>query len=178
MGYQKEKIRLHIRNRHRNRYNFEELITTCPELAPFVKLNTYNDKTIDFADNKAVIMLNRALLKHYYGITYWNIPKNYLCPPIPGRADYIHYIADLLGKSNNERIPTGNNIKCLDIGIGTNCVYPIIGNKEYGWSFIGSDIDPISINSAKKIIELNPSLHKKIELRLQHNINDIGSVHK
>ena len=102
-----------------------------------------------------------------------NIPPNYLCPPIPGRADYIHHIADLLGSSNQEKIPTGNQIKCLDIGVGANCVYPIIGNKEYGWSFIGADIDPVSIESAGTIVELNPVLKGQIELRLQNNPKDI-----
>jgi len=164
---------LHQRNRHRERYDFKLLIVSCPELAPFVKLNAYNDESIDFSDSDAVLVLNRALLKYYYGIDYWNIPAGYLCPPIPGRADYIHHIADLLGSCNLGKIPAGNNIKCLDIGVGANCVYPIIGNKEYGWSFIGSDTDPVSIASAGKIVEMNPTLTGKIELRLQPNSNDI-----
>jgi 23S rRNA (adenine1618-N6)-methyltransferase len=164
---------LHQRNRHRERYDFKLLTVSCPELALFVKLNVYNDESIDFSDSDAVLVLNRALLKYYYGIDYWNIPAGYLCPPIPGRADYIHHIADLLGSCNHGKIPTGNNIKCLDIGVGANCVYPIIGNKEYGWSFIGSDTDPVSIASAGKIVEMNPILTGKIELRLQPNLNDI-----
>ena len=158
----KEKSSLHPRNKHRERYDFKQLIDSCPELGQFVKLNNYKDESIDFFNPEAVKMLNKALLKHYYGIDNWDIPKNYLCPPIPGRADYIHHIADLLGSNNSEfqrnKIPTGNKIKCLDIGVGANCVYPIIGNKEYGWSFVGTDIDPVSIESANKIIEMNPFL--------------------
>jgi 23S rRNA (adenine1618-N6)-methyltransferase len=174
-----EKFRLHARNRHRNRYNFEELIISCPELANFVRLNNYNDNSIDFFNPEAVKLLNKALLKHYYGVDNWDIPENYLCPPIPGRADYIHYTADLLSSSDNGNIPSGNHIRCLDIGVGANCVYPIIGNNEYGWSFTGSDIDPVSIESASKIIELNPLLKGKIELRMQHNPHDIfqGIIH-
>jgi len=159
--YPKEKSSLHPRNRHRERYDFKQLIESCPELAQFVKINIYNDESIDFSDPEAVKMLNKALLKRYYEIDNWNIPQNYLCPPIPGRADYIHHIADLLCSNNYGKIPTGEKIKCLDIGVGANCVYPIIGNKEYGWSFIGSDIDPVAIGSATKIIELNPSLKRK-----------------
>ena len=169
----KEKFRLHPRNKHRERYDFKKLINSCPELAQFCYLNIFNDESIDFFNPEAVKMLNKALLIHYYDIDNWNIPQNYLCPPIPGRADYIHHIADLLGSNNNGKIPTGNKIKCLDIGVGANCVYPIIGSKEYGWSFIGSDIDPISIESANKIIELNPFLKGKVELRLQNNPKDI-----
>lgn len=169
----KEKTSLHTRNKHRGRYDFKLLTASCPELAKFVRLNDYDDESIDFFNPEAVKMLNKALLKHYYGIAYWDIPPHYLCPPIPGRADYIHHIADLLAGCNNGNIPKGNKIKCLDIGVGANCIYPIIGNKEYGWSFIGSDIDEVSIDSANKIIELNLFLKGEIELRLQTECKDI-----
>ena len=170
--HQKIKSKLHPRNKHRERYDFKQLIDSCPDLAQFVKLNIYRDESIDFSNPEAVKALNTALLKHYYDIDYWDIPQNYLCPPIPGRADYIHHIADLLCSNNYGKMPTGAKIKCLDIGVGANCVYPIIGNKEYGWSFIGSDIDSVSIESANKIIALNPSLKGKVELRLQNNPKD------
>jgi 23S rRNA (adenine1618-N6)-methyltransferase len=169
----KEKPGLHPRNRHRNRYDFKELINTFPELTLFVRLNEYQDESIDFSNPDAVIMLNKALLKHYYDIHHWNLPPGYLCPPVPGRADYIHHIADLLGSCNDQRIPEGTKIKCLDIGVGANCIYPIIGNKEYGWSFVGSDSESAAIKSAHKIVQDNASLNGKIELRLQRHATDI-----
>jgi 23S rRNA (adenine1618-N6)-methyltransferase len=169
----KEKTRLHPRNRHRERYNFGQLIESCPQLAPFVRLNDYKDESINFFDPEAVKMLNKALLKHYYHIAEWDIPENYLCPPIPGRADYIHYMADLLGSCNKGKIPEGKTVKCLDIGVGANCVYPLIGSSEYGWSFTGSDTDPVSIASASRIIASNPGIQDLIELRLQPNPNNI-----
>jgi len=168
----KVKSRLHPRNKHRERYDFKQLIDTCPELEQFVMLNKYNDESIDFSNPEAVKMLNKALLKHYYDIDNWDIPPGYLCPPIPGRADYIHHIADLLRNYNYGKIPRGNKIKCLDIGVSANCVYPLIGNKEYGWSYIGTDIDPVSIENGNKIIELNSFLKGKIEIRLQNNPKD------
>lgn len=177
----KEKHQLHLRNKHRERYNFKQLIESCPELSQYVKVNIYDDESIDFFNPEAVKMLNKALLKYFYGIENWDIPPNYLCPPIPGRADYIHYMADLLGtcEKYRKKIPTGEQIKCLDIGVGANCVYPIIGNKEYGWSFIGADIDKIAIESAHQIIITNPSLIGKIELRLQtHSKNIFNGIIK
>ncbi|WP_026464310.1 23S rRNA (adenine(1618)-N(6))-methyltransferase RlmF [Adhaeribacter aquaticus] len=169
----KEKTELHPRNKHRRRYNFHQLIKSCPDLKFFVKLNEYKDETIDFFNPEAVKMLNWALLKHYYNINYWDIPANYLCPPIPGRADYLHHAADLLASCNQGdkvgKIPRDSGIKCLDVGVGANCVYPIIGHTEYGWSFVGSDIDAISIESANKIIEMNPALTGQVECRLQPN---------
>ncbi len=173
-GRPKGKSSLHARNKHHGRYDLKKLIVSCPALARFVKLNKYNDESIDFSDPDAVTMLNKALLKHYYKIDNWDIPPNYLCPPIPGRADYIHHMADLLGSYfPGGNIPKGKKIKCLDIGVGANCIYPIIGNKEYGWKFIGSDIDPVALKSAGKIVEGNNFKNGDIELRLQQNPNDI-----
>jgi 23S rRNA (adenine1618-N6)-methyltransferase len=169
----KEKLSLHPRNKHRERYNFKELISSCSALLPYVRLNKHNDESIDFSDAEAVMLLNKALLKHYYGINHWSIPSGYLCPPIPGRADYIHHMADLLASCNNGIIPTGNKIRCLDIGVGANCIYPILGVTEYGWSFIGSDVEVLAIKSAAKIIETNASLKGNVELRLQPNAKDI-----
>ncbi|MCX6225411.1 MAG: 23S rRNA (adenine(1618)-N(6))-methyltransferase RlmF [Bacteroidia bacterium] len=164
---------LHPRNPHRFRYDFPKLIESCPELAAFVARNKHGNESIDFANPDAVKTLNKALLKHFYGITDWNIPENYLCPPIPGRADYIHHIADLLAAGNNGEIPRGEQVKVLDIGVGANCVYPIIGRKEYGWSFVGTDIDPIAIESARKIVEMNSVLKGKVELRMQPVVADV-----
>ena len=169
----KEKEKLHPRNQHKERYDFVALIKSCSELGEFVKPNIHGNDSIDFANPDAVKWLNKAILKHYYGINYWDIPENYLCPPIPGRADYIHHISDLLRTSNYGKIPTGQKVKCVDIGVGANCVYPIIGIKEYDWSFIGSDVDPISIESAQKIIDSNENLQSKVELRLQPAKNDV-----
>jgi 23S rRNA (adenine1618-N6)-methyltransferase len=168
-----EKSDLHPRNRHRQRYDFKQLCQTCPELAAFVSLNKYQNESIDFSNPVAVKLLNKALLKYFYGIENWDIPANYLCPPIPGRADYIHYVADLLSSSNDGILPKGKLIKVLDIGIGANCVYPIIGNNEYDWRFVGSDIDPIAIKSAKNIVRANPTLTDVVECRLQTESSDI-----
>ncbi len=176
----KEKSILHPRNKHRERYDFKLLMESCSELSQFVRLNSYGDESIDFFNPEAVKALNKALLKHYYSIEYWDIPAGYLCPPIPGRADHIHYLADLLGSCNYGEIPTGKDVKCLDIGVGANCVYPIIGNKGYSWSFTGVEVDRVAIESARKIIEGNPLLKDRVELRWQSDPRNIfvGVVQK
>lgn len=158
---------LHARNRHRDRYDFAALTHSSPELAPFVSTNTYGDPSIDFANPDAVKALNRALLRHFYGIANWDIPDGYLCPPIPGRADYLHHLADLLAGFNGGVIPRGAGVRVLDIGVGANCIYPIIGQREYGWSFVGSDIDPVALVAARKIIDGNAGLADTVSLCLQ-----------
>jgi 23S rRNA (adenine1618-N6)-methyltransferase len=162
-----EKTNLHPRNLHRFGYDFEQLIKSCPELGSFVSTNEHNIETIDFSDPAAVKSLNKALLIMNYGIQDWDIPANFLCPPIPGRADYIHYLADLLATTNNGVIPEGETVQGLDIGVGANCIYPIIGNSVYGWSFVGTDIDENAIQNCKKIIEKNPQLMETVSLQLQ-----------
>jgi 23S rRNA (adenine1618-N6)-methyltransferase len=94
---------------------------------------------------------------------------------VPGRADYIHYLADLLSENNRGEIPTGKKIKGLDIGTGANCIYPVIGVAAYGWSFVGTDIDTAAIDAAAKIVALNSVLKGKVDLRLQQNKNHIFS---
>jgi 23S rRNA (adenine1618-N6)-methyltransferase len=162
-----EKTSLHPRNPHRFRYDFEQLLSACPELKEFVFVNEHMVQTIDFSNPEAVKALNKALLISNYDIQNWDIPVNYLCPPIPGRADYIHYIADLLATNNNGIIPEGETVVGLDIGIGANCIYPIIGNSAYGWSFVGTDIDESALQNCKKIIGNNPKLIDAISLQSQ-----------
>ena len=164
---------LHERNRHRGRYDFPALINADPGLAPFVRANIYGDDSIDFADPAAVKALNRAILKYFYGVAGWDVPAGYLCPPIPGRADYLHHIADLLASSNGGIIPGGDDVWVIDIGVGANCVYPIIGQAEYGWRFLGSDIDADALAAAQAIADANAALGANLLLRHQPNASNI-----
>jgi len=170
-----QKSGLHPRNTHLDRYDFKKLGKTDPKLLLFVFENQYGDLTIDFSDPDAVKTLNRVLLKHFYKIEFWDIPDGYLCPPIPGRADYIHYAADLLAQSNAGKFPPGKKVKVLDIGTGANLIYPILGNSIYDWSFVGAELDQKSIDSAQQIIDKNSNLKGKIELRQQTNSSQIFS---
>lgn len=158
------KTGLHPRNLHRAPYDFRLLCEHLPELAQFVITNPAQFKTIDFSNPIAVKTLNKALLKYHYKIDFWDIPDQYLCPPIPGRSDYIHYMADLLSQQNGAN---GKSITALDIGTGANCIYPILGNRIYDWKFIGTDIDPVAIKHASSIIEANTNLKNAITIKLQ-----------
>ncbi len=156
---------LHPRNRFRGRYDFPQLIACCPALTPFVAPNAFGDASIDYANPDAVKALNQALLKHGYGLQTWDIPPGYLCPPIPGRSDYLHHLADLLATGTD--IPRGNSVAVLDIGVGANCIYPLIGASEYGWRFVGAEIDPVACRWARKLVVANPAVANLIECRQQ-----------
>jgi 23S rRNA (adenine1618-N6)-methyltransferase len=164
-----EKTTLHPRNKNRERYDLGALILAVPELASYIKPNKFGDDSVDFASPIAVKLLNKALLHHYYGVEYWDFPEDNLVPPIPGRADYIHYMADLLTESNFGRKPAGNKITCLDVGTGASCIYPILGVIEYGWNFIASDVNAKSLASAQNIVAGNLLLKGKVDCRLQND---------
>lgn len=167
------KKELHPRNKHRAPYDFKALVKCCPDLAQFVARNNYGNESIDFTNPVAVKTLNKAILKLFYTIT-WDIPDHFLCPPIPGRADYIHHIADLLAVTK----PEGKNITVIDVGVGANCIYPLIGHREYGWNFIGTDINPTAITIAQDIVAQN-NLTEAIEICLQKSSSHIfqGVLH-
>lgn len=64
--------------------------------------------------------------------------------------------------------PRGKHITVLDIGVGANCIYPLLGTKEYGWHFIGSDIDLHAVKIVNQLVMAN-GLQKMIECRHQPN---------
>ena len=103
-------------------------------------------------------------------LTFGISPPAICVHPIPGRVDYIHYLADLLASDNNQVVPHGRNIKVLDIGTGANLVYPLTGQSEYGWHFTGVDIDPTAIKVAQQISQFNKL---NIKLKLQKKPEDI-----
>jgi 23S rRNA (adenine1618-N6)-methyltransferase len=156
------KPELHSRNRNNNLYDFKQLVAAIPDLAKYVTTTPVGAESIDFSNPIAVKALNQAILKVYYNID-WNLPGDYLCPPIPGRADYLHYIADLLSEAQSGLIPQGEKITVLDIGVGANCIYPLLGSREYGWSFVGTEINPEAVCVAKDLIEQN-ELTNSIEI--------------
>lgn len=155
---------LHPRNRHNQGYDFPALVKSHPALAPHVKPNAHGNLSINFADPLAVKTLNAALLHHYYSILGWDIPEGALCPPIPGRADYIHYVADLPGLENPD-------IRLLDIGTGANGIYPLLACQIYGWQCVGTDINTQSLENVAEIIAKNPGLKDRLTLRTQQDKN-------
>ena len=155
---------LHPKNIFKNGYNFDELSVQNPELKQFVAKNKFGTVTIDFSNPEAVRELNKALIFSLDKISNWNFPRENLCPPIPGRLDYIHYLADLLSFKEE--------VKILDIGTGATCIYPLIGVSIYDWSFVATDIDLDSLDTAQDIIDDN-KLTEKIELRQQFKEENI-----
>jgi 23S rRNA (adenine1618-N6)-methyltransferase len=188
---------MHPRSYHNDGYPMAALCASFSPLKSHIILAKSGQESIDFANPEAVIALNAALLAHYYNVNQWQLPKGYLCPPIPGRADYIHGIADLLVDSQKMPVPLkrdasdnqtnvsssknvnnvkkllGNRVRGLDIGVGANAIYPIIGSQVYDLSFVGSDIDEVAFDNASAIVRNNSRLQSRIEIRRQLQTDNI-----
>lgn len=172
-----QKPGLHPRNRHHARYDLTALCKDTPALSAFIVTSPAGEQTINFADPDAVKTLNQALLAHFYQVQGWNIPEGFLCPPVPGRADYLHHLADLLAETSGS-VP--NSASVLDIGTGANLIYPLIGSHEYGWRFTGTEVNAEAIAAAQAIIDANPGMTRQIRLRRQKDPQAIlsGMIHK
>ncbi|HJS15642.1 MAG TPA: 23S rRNA (adenine(1618)-N(6))-methyltransferase RlmF [Rheinheimera sp.] len=158
---------LHPRNKHHQPYDFAALCAAVPALTVFVRDNGYGMLSIDFANPAAVKTLNQALLKQIYSVEHWQLPDGFLCPAVPGRVDYLHYLADLLALLNKNKIPTGSKVQLLDTGCGANLIYPLLAQAEYGWKVTASELDQEAVAAAELLIEQNQLQHK-IALRQQH----------
>lgn len=144
---------LHPRNKiHSQNYDFQLLTAQFPPLKVFVRPAKSGLLSIDFSNAAAVKVLNQALLRCYYQVE-WNIPDLCLTPAVPGRADYIHHIRDLIdGPAYQDKL-----VKGLDIGCGANLIFPVLGHRLYNWSFIATDIDPAALEAAQTLIlDRNP----------------------
>ena len=170
---------LHPRNLHKQGYDFPSLVKSYKQLDKYVKTNVHGNLSVEFADPLAVKALNTALLKQYYNIVDWGVPEGALCPPIPGRADYIHYIAELLGvdeptaHQTKPKTKPQAKIRLLDIGTGANGIYPLLACQIYAWDCVGSDINTQSLENVASIIANNPKLKGSFTLRTQHDKNRI-----
>lgn len=174
------KDRLHPRNRFRAGYDFPRLISASPGLDAHVAPNAYGDMSIDYANPDAVKALNRALLKSVYRLDTWDVPPGFLCPPIPGRSDYLHHLADLLASDPGTVDATARVVTVLDVGTGASCIYPLIGASEYGWRFVGTEVDPDALRWARSLVAANPSVSALIECRRQSSPLECftGVVHR
>ncbi|GAA6134955.1 23S rRNA (adenine(1618)-N(6))-methyltransferase RlmF [Oceaniserpentilla sp. 4NH20-0058] len=164
---------MHSRNPHQNGYDMDALTRVLPELTPFIIKAKHDRLTIDFSNDKAVKLLNKALLMLHYGLLDWDIPAGYLCPPIPGRLDYLCFLDEFLQSHLSSEISQHKGITGLDIGTGANLIYPLLASRHLHWNMVASDIDSGAIKSAEDNIQRNLSLNLNIQVRKQPDSNKV-----
>ncbi|ANQ52091.1 23S rRNA (adenine(1618)-N(6))-methyltransferase RlmF [Flammeovirga sp. MY04] len=157
---------MHPKNIHKTGYQFELLQNAIPEITSHIVITKGGKQSINFHDPIAVKLLNRALLKAHYKINHWDIPEGYLCPPVPGRLDYLLGINDLLNETTKL---TPKDIKGLDVGTGANMIYPLLGVSQFKWKFLASEIDERALENGVKLLKDNKIPISKIHLKKQNN---------
>eukprot|EP00879_Flechtneria_rotunda_P021041 GHRR01022165.1.p1 GENE.GHRR01022165.1~~GHRR01022165.1.p1 ORF type:complete len:194 (+),score=86.29 GHRR01022165.1:1107-1688(+) len=84
--------------------DFAALAQNYPPLAPYLTIGGAGRAFIDFTSWDATKELTAALLAIDFGVQ-WQLPEGQLIPPVPNRANYIHWIHDLLQLSAPEGEP-------------------------------------------------------------------------
>ena len=163
----------HIKNPFKGKKpDFADLKRLYPNLlGSYVQINSSSGKGfIDFTDTNANIALTKTLLQHDFNVNV-TIPDNNLCPPLPNRINYLCWLSDIIDSlPPNQKTTTNNNIpRILDIGVGPVGIYPILGNKLFGWDFVGTDIDDSSVQHCQQNINANTPLNQAIFI---HHVED------
>ncbi|XP_057525879.1 uncharacterized protein LOC130805221 isoform X2 [Amaranthus tricolor] len=176
-----ERRSIHPRNRYAdNPPDFSLLASLYPSFSSFVHYSPDGRPSIDWTDFNATRELTRTLLLHDYSLNWW-IPDGQLCPTVPNRSNYIHWIEDLIASDIIEKnIVDGDKVRGFDIGTGANCIYPLLGASLLGWSFVGSDITDVALEWAEKNVKSNPHISELIDIRrvdIAEHANSCGTIH-
>lgn len=159
--------RMHYRNAFREQnLNFKLVAGRQEDLKPFIERRSESQWRLNFKSWVVTRALNSALLIDAYELGMWDLPRFQLCPPVANRANYIHWLEDLLLQSRPSGVAeTGASVRGLDVGVGASCVFPLLGASINGWSFVGVDIVDIALSSAIKNVRNNPRIAGLIEIR-------------
>ena len=146
--------------------DFAALALQYPDFAKKLKSPT---RQLDFSDPDSVRALTYALLHRDFGLVL-RLPDDRLCPPVPGRVNYVAWVQDLVdstgeidftgqweggwdgdgdGKDGEEGEGYGydpdRNVLGLDVGTGASCVYPLLASAlRDRWRFFVTEADAVS----------------------------------
>eukprot|EP00644_Phytophthora_capsici_P013979 jgi/Phyca11/4657/fgenesh1_pm.PHYCAscaffold_3_\ len=152
---------------HRNRYkdnppDFYALGMQYPTFKQYLR-NVDDIKhraSLAWDDPFAVRELTKTLLLHDFGL-HWDIPINRLCPPLPNRLNYLHWIEDLITQANWSNVAAGekrneDTVSGIDVGTGANCIYALLGatmNKNVARNHLGELISVKRTHTDKLLLE-------------------------
>jgi len=124
---------------------------------------------IDFANPNACRELVKAQLHHDFKIS-WDLPSQYLIPPLANRLNYLCWLHDLFQLWTPERDDfdwgrENDCVKVLDIGCGANLIYPLLGSSYFRWCFVAADVSSDALQHAIRNREANPKIAPLIVLR-------------
>ncbi|KAG2448442.1 hypothetical protein HYH02_006334 [Chlamydomonas schloesseri] len=162
--------RMHPANHYyRAEPDFGALAERYEELRPYVTVDANGRAHLETTSWAATRALTACLLRADFGLSWW-LPEGQLVPPVTNRANYLHWINDLLdlsapqeeyGGTAGELLP----LRGLDIGCGANFIYCLLGAALYGWHMTGVDVTATAVRCCGKLIADNPQLASLLEVR-------------
>ncbi|CAI4228968.1 unnamed protein product [Auanema sp. JU1783] len=151
---------MHPRNPYKdNPPDFKSLAIKYPTLRKHCTLGQNGRIHINFREDEAIRALTHAIFHNDFGLNV-DLSSGCLVPRIPQKLNYLLLLEDLLQLNNLTERVNG-----IDIGTGASCVYPLLGAKRFDWNFVGTDVNPHSIEIASKNVSQN-SLEQCIETQL------------
>ena len=162
----KNNDKMHERNRYRERPpNFAKLAASRPALRAHL-VGGGRRPTLNWKAPGASIELTKALLEEDFGLR-WSMPEDRLCPTIPQKLNYLHWIEDLLALGGTQQsafergVDTESRdwVRGVDIGTGASCIYPLLGAAMHpNWTFDALELDPRSLACARDNVHANADL--------------------
>lgn len=143
--------------------NFEELARQYPNFRAAWAATKSSQKNKGHATFSSCvtqdfsIQLTRAILQALFRLKLPYLDEDHLCPPVPNRFFYLHWIHTKLmsvswaGAGNDATTRS----KGLDIGSGASCIYSMLAARFFRSSMITTEIDPKSIGLARANVEAN-----------------------
>ncbi|KAK0641968.1 hypothetical protein B0T16DRAFT_420787 [Cercophora newfieldiana] len=146
----------YFQNLYASEPNFKQLARQDAAFASFIK----EDGKLDFTDPAAMMQLTKTLLMADFGLRL-EMPDDRLCPPVTNRHNYILWLKGLMDTTSYG--PPGRKICGIDVGTGASCIYPLLGATQRPLHFVATDIDPKSLEYARRNVRLN-GLEDRIQI--------------
>ncbi|XP_014292300.1 U6 small nuclear RNA (adenine-(43)-N(6))-methyltransferase [Halyomorpha halys] len=144
---------MHPRNPYKKRPDFKKLAIDYPDFRKYAKQDLSGKINFNFKDHGAVWALTKCLLQRDFGLNVEIVP-GHLVPTLPLRLNYLLWIEDLL------ELYRPKNVIGIDIGTGSNCIYPLLAAKKFNWSMLCTEIDVESTKCAIRNVENNYLIDK------------------
>ncbi|SDA05384.1 BZ3501_MvSof-1269-A2-R1_Chr12-1g03368 [Microbotryum saponariae] len=131
--------------------DYSQLAQDVPYFAPFLRTTPYGGSTIDYKDENALRALSSALLERDFGLRI-ELPRDRLCPIVPGRVEYVTFILRLVHLNPHR----SSHVRGLDIGTGASAIYALLVAKMQADAFVyGSELDEHSQSCAIRNVNAN-----------------------
>jgi 23S rRNA A1618 N6-methylase RlmF len=136
--------------------NFEELSRWNPVFARAWEATRQQQretqKTFSACVSQEFTMaLTRALLKTYLDLQLPYLETNHLCPPVPNRFFYLHWIHSELLPQLGPRNPLFG----MDVGSGATAIYSLLAAKFFNCHMFTTEIDPAAASMALQNVQAN-----------------------